>query len=335
MATGYAVCGILRNMAIGFVTHDTFLEHKTAPDHPERPERLRAILDALWASDRIERMTRLDFGPASVDHIAELHDRDYIERIAEACETGEYYMDSMDTPISRQSYDAALLAVGGVQAACDAVMGGDVPRAFCAVRPPGHHAEHATAMGFCLFNNVALAAEHLLHRHGLSRVAIVDFDVHHCNGTQHAFYERPDVLVASCHEHPRFQFPGTGYEHETGSGDGCGTTVNTPLLPATGDEEAHQAFDNLILPAIDTFKPELILISAGFDAHKLDPLGGLNWSYECFRGMTERLCDAANRHCPGPSGQGRVVSVLEGGYNLDALAQCVCEHVDVLAANMS
>jgi len=197
------------------------------------------------------------------------------------------------------------------------------------VRPPGHHAERDHAMGFCLFNNIALAAEHLVRRHGLERVAIADFDVHHCNGTQHTFYERADVLVASMHEHPRFQFPGTGFEHDTGSGDGCGATVNVALLPGSGDDLAYSAFNETILPAVERFEPQFMLISAGFDAIYNDPLGGLSLTHECFVWMAEQLRDAAARHCDG-----RIVSILEGGYNLDSLARCVSEHIDVLSATM-
>ncbi len=317
-------------MELGFIYHDKFLEHKTAGDHPERVGRLVAILDKLKATGQLESTKRLEFGPATPADIASLHDADYIERVRASCERGVAYMDSMDTPICGASYEAAALAVGGVRAACDAVMAGEVGRAFCAVRPPGHHAEYAHAMGFCLFNNVALAAEHLLRRHGVERVAIVDFDVHHCNGTQHTFYDRSDVLVASMHEHPRFQFPGTGFEHETGSGDGCGTTVNCPLLPGAGDDAVREAFEGDILPAIDRFSPQFLLISAGFDAHAHDPLGGLHVSDAGFVWMAERLREAALQHCDG-----RIISVLEGGYDLDTLARAVSDHVGALAANMS
>lgn len=317
-------------MAVGLIYSDRFLEHRTSVGHPERPERLRAIMERLGDDGRLDALERLDFGATVPEVVARLHSVEYINRVRHACEVGTDHMDSLDTPICRDSFDIALLAVGGTLAAVDAVMPGDVDAAFCSVRPPGHHAEKQMAMGFCLFSNIALAADHLIRDHGLERVAIVDFDVHHGNGTQHLLEERGDILFASVHEHPKFQFPGTGYAHETGTGDGAGKTVNVPLLPGTGDDQAEEAFVQTILPALDAFEPQFLLISAGFDAHFKDPLGGLEWTNAGFIRIAEQLVDVARRHAGG-----RIVTVLEGGYDLDALGSCVSDHVGVLLDNMS
>jgi len=316
-------------MTVGFVYSDRFLDHHTSTGHPERPERLRAIIDRLTDSGRLDAMHALEFGPATPEIVARLHTPGYIDRVRKACELGADHMDSMDTPICRDSFDVALLAVGGALRAVDAVMAGEVNAAFCAMRPPGHHAEQHAAMGFCLFSNVALAADHLVREHALERIAIVDFDVHHGNGTQHLLEERGDVLFCSTHEHPKFQFPGTGYAHETGKGDGAGCTVNVPLLPGTGDDALLSAFDDTVLPALDEYAPQFLLISAGFDAHVKDPLGGLEVSNDGFIRITQQLMAVAEKHC-----NGRVVSVLEGGYDLDALASCVDDHAGVLLATM-
>jgi len=317
-------------MAVGLIYSDRFLEHRTSVGHPERPGRLRAIVECLREGGQWDRLTPLEFAAAVPEIAARLHSVEYINRARHACEVGADHLDSMDTPICPESFDLALLAVGGVVAAVNAVMAGEVDAAFCATRPPGHHAEKQMAMGFCLFGNIALAADHLIRDHGLERVAIVDFDVHHGNGTQHLLEDRGDILFASAHEHPKFQFPGTGYAHETGTGDGAGKTVNVPLLPGTGDDEARDAFEQTILPALDAFEPQFVLLSAGFDAHFKDPLGGLEWTNAGFIRIAQQLVDVAKRHA-----EGRIVSVLEGGYDLDALGSCASDHVGVLLDNMS
>jgi acetoin utilization deacetylase AcuC-like enzyme len=220
----------------------------------------------------------------------------------------------------------AALAAGGVLAACDAVMSGEVDRAFCAVRPPGHHAEPDQAMGFCLFNNVALAAEHLIRRHGLSRVAIVDFDAHHGNGTQHIFESRSDVFYASLHERPgTLPFPGSGEANEIGLGSGEGYTLNAPLTRGSGEAEYLGALDEWIVPALDRYRPEFVLVSAGFDALMWDDVANLSLEPPCFGPITRRLTDAAARHAGG-----RLVSVLEGGYDLPNLGAAVAAHVTAL-----
>ena len=317
-------------MAVGLIYHEAFLKHETGPTHPERPARLRAIMDRMAASGRLAALTELPFDAALPETLGVLHAPQYINRVRDACELGADHMDSLDTPICPASFESALLAVGGVRRAADAVMAGEVASAFCALRPPGHHAEKRMAMGFCLFANIALAAEHLVREHGLERVAILDFDVHHGNGTQHLFEERADVLFLSSHEHPRFQFPGTGFEHENGYGEGVGVTMNVPLLPGTGDDAFRNAYTQKLLPKLDSYRPQFILVSAGFDAHAADPLGGLDVTFEAFDWLTQQIIDAARRHCDG-----RIVSVLEGGYDLQALGECVDRHVGVLLANMT
>lgn len=311
-------------MNVGLIRSEIFQTHRTGSSHPEQPARLAAIDRHLQAL--VPPPIELPFDPAPRSAIGRVHDAGYIDHVAWACANGLPMLDSADTPICKQSYDIAILAVGGVLAAVDAVMAAQVHRAFCAIRPPGHHAEHDHAMGFCLFNNIAIAAEHLIHQHGLARVAIVDFDVHHGNGTQHAFEDRADVLFCSMHEHPRYQYPGTGYEHECGQGPGTGLTVNACILPGMEDGAAIDAFTQKIIPAVEAFKPQFLLLSAGFDAHHDDPLGGLKLTDEFFVWMTRRLLALADRHCGG-----RVVSVLEGGYDLKALGRCVAQHVSILA----
>ena len=305
-------------MNVGIVLDERFTRHDTGPAHPERPDRLRAITTHLTETGLRDKLDSIEPVSATVDQIAAIHPTAYIDRVREACETGAPVMDCPDTPICAESYALALDSAGSAIRCVDAVMSGEHSGAFSFGRPPGHHAEKSQAMGFCLFNNIAVAAAHAIAAHGHERVAIVDFDVHHGNGTQQAFYDRGDVFFASCHEHPRFQYPGTGFEHETGNGDGVGTTLNAPLLPGSGDAEARAAFTDKLLPALEKFAPQLLLVSAGFDADARDPLGNLNWSTDTFAWMTGRLIDLAQTHC-----RGRMVCVLEGGYNLEALSQGV------------
>jgi acetoin utilization deacetylase AcuC-like enzyme len=255
-----------------------------------------------------------------------VHDPEYVNRLVHAFESGRRHLDP-DTPINDISCDAALLASGGLWAACEAVLDGQVDRAFCAVRPPGHHAERDHAMGFCLINHVAVAADALIRQRGLKRVAIVDFDVHHGNGTQHIFEERADVLFISIHEDPTHLYPGTGYAHEIGRGPGEGFTLNVPMAPHTGDQEWLAAFDEKIIPKLDAFKPEFLLVSAGFDAARGDPLAHIELSTEGFGEIARRLVAVADRHC-----RGRIVSTLEGGYDLHSLSRGVNAHLEALLA---
>ena len=305
-------------MKTALIYDDRFIEHDTGLHHPECPQRLEAIVGRLRETGLWQRLERLAFAAAEPAWIERVHADAYIRRLRDACAQGRPFIDEPDSAICAESHNIALLAAGGVVAAADAIMAGSVANAFCAVRPPGHHAERDRSMGFCLFNNVAVAAEHLLDQHGLERVAIVDFDVHHGNGTQHSFEARNDVLFVSIHEDPRYQYPGTGYAHEQGVNRGAGFTLNVPLLPSSDDVDYRRVFEEQVIPAVDDFKPQFLLVSAGFDAHESDPLGHQQVSDDGFEWMTEQLLAVADRCC-----QGRLLVTLEGGYHLDAQARCV------------
>jgi len=312
-------------MATGLIYDDRFLDHDTGPGHPERPDRLRAIVKRLKATHQWDALVHLPVDPINLRWVHAVHDAAYIDRLHRACETGANFIDDNDCPICPASYAIARLAAGGVLNAVDAVMDGRVTNAFCAVRPPGHHAERDRAMGFCLLANVAIAANYAAAHHGLQRIAVVDFDVHHGNGTQHLLEHRSDVLFISLHEHPAYQYPGTGYGSEQGTGAGKGFTLNLPLDPGSDDDAYRSAFNTHVLPALDEFKPELLLISAGFDAAEADPLGHQNVSAVGFAWMTRKLKSVADTHAAG-----RLVSVLEGGYDLVSLAEAVAVHIGVL-----
>jgi acetoin utilization deacetylase AcuC-like enzyme len=257
-----------------------------------------------------------------MNFVLRVHDDAYIERLRKACADGKPYIDVPDSAICPASFEIARVAVGSVVNAVDAVMDQSVDNAFCAVRPPGHHAERGVSLGFCLLNNVAIAAAHLIEDHGMSRVVILDWDVHHGNGTQHAFESDARVLFISLHGHPGVVYPGTGYVTEHGTGEGEGFTINVPMIPSSGDAAYRRAFDETILPAVGRFRPEFVLISAGFDAHVRDPLAPLELSTAMYGWMTDRMVEVAREHCGG-----RLVSVLEGGYDLEALGECSFLHV--------
>lgn len=312
-------------MTTGLIYDDRFLNHDTGPGHPERPDRLRAIVAALKSAGLWQRLEHLTFDASTPSRLERLHSPAYVHRVIETCESGMSYVDVPDSAVCAASADLAMLAVGGVLRAVYAVMRGEIDNAFCAVRPPGHHAEMGRSMGFCLFGNVALAAESLIADHGLDRVSIVDFDVHHGNGTQHLLEDRPDILFVSVHEDPVHQYPGTGFAHETGKGDGAGFTLNVPLPPGSGDAAYRAAFDDAVIPKLDAFAPQFVLLSSGFDAATADPLGGMKLSTPGFVEITQQMLAVADRHAAG-----RLVSVLEGGYDLDALAAGVCGHVSAL-----
>ena len=309
----------------GLVQDERFQRHLTGPGHPERPQRLARIEVELAMRGLSQACKSIPATSIDMTLVRAVHADAYLERLRQACEDGLPYIDVPDSAICPESFEIARLAAGAVVNALDAVMAGRVNNAFCAVRPPGHHAEHHLSMGFCLLNNVAIAARHLLDAHGLLRVLILDWDVHHGNGTQHIFEEDPRVLYISLHGHPGILYPGTGYAHERGRGAGEGFTINIPILPPGRDEVWRRAFDDPILPAIEKFVPQFVLISAGFDAHRLDPLAPLELETESFGWMTDEVLGVAKRHCGG-----RLVSVLEGGYYLDALADCVALHVEKL-----
>jgi acetoin utilization deacetylase AcuC-like enzyme len=296
-------------------THPACLDHDTGPGHPECSDRLRAVIGALEAEEFALLERRL--APrATLDQIAAVHDRRYVEAVLEAIpEQGQVLLDG-DTTASPGSGEAALRAAGALIAAIDAVVAGEGANAFCAVRPPGHHAESDQAMGFCLFNNVAIGAEHARRAHGLDRIAVIDFDVHHGNGTQHMFERDPRLFYASTHQWPLY--PGTGASEERG----CGNIVNAPLPPGAGSAEFREAMTARVLPALERFQPDLIIISAGFDAHAADPLAMLELVEADYSWVTKALADLAAVHCGG-----RLVSALEGGYDLAALSRSAAAHV--------
>ncbi|WP_322867228.1 histone deacetylase family protein [Aquicoccus sp. G2-2] len=302
-------------MTTALYTHADCLSHETPSGHPEQVARLHAIERALADVQGLDRRE----APLCVDDdILLCHPQAYLERIAAH---GRGALDA-DTWMSEGSMQAARRAVGGAVAAVDAVLAGDVANAFVATRPPGHHAETETPMGFCLFGNVSIAAKHALERHGLARVAVVDFDVHHGNGTQDLLWNEPRALFVTSQQMPLW--PGTGDESETGAHD---NVLNLPLAPESGGEEMRAVYESKVFPRVAAFAPELILVSAGFDAHAEDPLANLNWTDDDFAWLTDRLCALASEQCGG-----RLVSVLEGGYDLDALGRGVKRHVEGLMA---
>jgi acetoin utilization deacetylase AcuC-like enzyme len=300
------------------LTHPACLEHDTGFGHPERADRLRAIDDGL-SGDTFKALTREEAPRADLNQIERLHPKAYVELVHAAIPTQHLNWLDPDTVVSPGSWEAALRAAGAIVRAVDQVAAGQADNAFCAVRPPGHHAEPSHAMGFCLFNNVAIGALHARAAHGAKRVAVVDFDVHHGNGTQAAFWTDKDLFYGSTHQMPLF--PGTGALNETG----VGNIFNAPLAPGDGSEEFRAAYEDRILPALDAFAPDFLLISAGFDAHLKDPLAQLRLAEPDFAWVTEKLLEAAAKHTGG-----KLVSTLEGGYDLDALAASTAVHVQAL-----
>lgn len=303
------------------VWSEAYLDHETE-SHPESPDRWVAIDRALRAAGLFDVLPLLTPSPATLEQVLAVHSSRLVERIRDIGERGGGWLDP-DTWVSPLSWETALLAAGGACDAVDAVMEGRAPRAFSLARPPGHHAEPHRAMGFCLLNSVAIAARHAQAAHGIQRVAIVDWDVHHGNGTQAIFWEDPSVLFISLHQFPFY--PGSGSRAETGGGEGTGTTINIPLPAGTGEDVYLAAMDDLVLPALRAFAPELILVSAGYDAHEDDPLAMMRLRTESFGLFAERLRDAAEELCGG-----KLVLVLEGGYNLNALGDSVVATIEAL-----
>lgn len=306
-------------MTTALFSHSACLDHDPGQGHPERPDRLRAVLQAL-DRDAFRELDRREAPRAAAEALARLHGESFVETILKNVPAEGHVMIDGDTLMSPGSGEAALRAAGAVVAAVDAVMTRQARNAFCAVRPPGHHAEPGRAMGFCLFNNVAVGALHARAQYGLKRIAVIDFDVHHGNGTQAAFEDDPDLFYASTHQWPLY--PGTGSAAEHGV---AGNIVNATLNPGDGSAAFRRAMEAVVIPALDAFRPELVMISAGFDAHRADPLAGLALVEDDFAFATRLLCDVARRHC-----EGRVVSTLEGGYNLAALAASAAAHVTAL-----
>ena len=294
-------------------------EHLIGRPHPERPERFDAVMNALPPG----RLMRLESRSATEEEILLCHTPTYLQTARRDIESGRYYLSTGDTEIDGHSWEAAGRAAGGALNAVDAVMAGQVHNAFCVVRPPGHHANAGRGMGFCILNNIALAARYAQRRHGIERVLIIDWDVHHGNGTQDIFYSDPSVFFFSTHQWPLY--PGTGRADETGEGQGEGTTMNFPFPAGSGRAEILGAVENALMPAADRFRPELVLISAGFDSRTGDLLGNFTLTDADFTDLTLRAMELADRHAGG-----RVVSILEGGYTLEGLASAASAHVEAL-----
>lgn len=306
-------------MATLLYTHASCVEHDPGTYHPECPDRLRSVNKVLGA-DAFKALVRREAPEGRIEDIARIHVQSYVETLLENVpKSGKVHLDP-DTAMSPKSGEAALRAVGAICSAIDAVVAGEAKNAFCAVRPPGHHAEASRAMGFCLFNSVAIGAEYARAKYGMERVAVVDFDVHHGNGTQHSFESDKNLFYGSSHQYPAY--PGTGLSDETGV---AGNVCNLPMRPGSGSAEFRKGYENAILPSLRAFKPELLIVSAGFDAHADDPLAQIMLKTEDFGWVTERLLEVAEDCCGG-----RVVSSLEGGYDLDALGASVALHVKTL-----
>jgi len=311
-------------MKVGYVYDPVYLKHDTG-QHPENASRLEAIISHLEQTGLIRQLALIQPRAASIEELSLVHSGQHISRVQEVGQGGGGWLDA-DTVMSPGSYDAALYAAGGVIRVSEAVMQEEVDSAFALVRPPGHHATSQRAMGFCLFNNIAIAAKYALAKYNLKRIAIIDFDVHHGNGTQESFYDDPQVLYISTHESPFY--PGTGSIEETGRGEAKGTTVNIPLPAGCGDNEYRSVFEQIIVPVVRRFNPQLILVSAGYDTHWADGLAMMQVSVNGFAQMVRITKELADELCSG-----HLVLTLEGGYNLTALAASVKATFDVLLGN--
>jgi acetoin utilization deacetylase AcuC-like enzyme len=318
------VMGLLMKKT-GFLYDERFLLHNTGPYHPETADRLAVIYSGLETSGLLSKLIRIEAGAAEMKWLELVHDKAYIERFQSVCHSGCDTFECEDNRLCFETYDIARLAVGGILEASRLVMEGVLDNAFCAVRPPGHHAEIGQAMGFCYFNNIAIAARYIQSQWGIKRIGIMDFDVHHGNGTQNIFERDPSVFYYSIHEHPSFAFPGTGRLFEKGIAEGIGFTRNYPVLPGQGDAEYKYIMDTDFIPLFDEFAPEVLLVSAGFDAHKDDEMADINLSTEGFSYIMERIVETADKHAGG-----RIISILEGGYSLKRLPELINNHVEIL-----
>lgn len=310
-------------MVTGLITSEKYKDHITGPGFPESPDRLDAIINHLESTGLINELNVFEPNRKDKKFCQLVHDDDYISRVREACDFGAPIVDTVDNPISKDSYDTALLAVGGITEAVDLVFTEKVNDAMVLLRPPGHHAEKDMAMGFCLFNNVAIAARYAQQNYEVEKVTIIDFDVHHGNGTQHIFEADSTVMYASTHQYPFY--PGTGALEENGIGDGKGTTINYPLNYGADDDKFSDIFNNSLSDKILKYNPDLIIISAGFDAHIKDPIGGLNVTTKGFFDISNTIVKLAEEVCDG-----KIISSLEGGYNIKDLAESVAAHLKSL-----
>jgi acetoin utilization deacetylase AcuC-like enzyme len=307
----------------GIIHTDLFTEHETGFDHPESPERYRVIIDALRTSEFADRLCWREPRAVEKTDLLRCHINAYVDIARRDIEVGMKYLTTGDTSISRGSWNAAIHAVGGSFVAVDAVVNAEIKNAFCVVRPPGHHATPMRGMGFCVFNNIALAAKYAQDSYDIGKVLVVDWDVHHGNGTQDAFYDDDSVFFFSTHQWP--WYPGTGGRDETGHGKGLGTTMNRPFAAGAGRTEILGAFETDLCSIAQKFKPDLVLISAGFDSRTGDPLGGFRLTDEDFVDLTRLTMDLADQYA-----EGRVISLLEGGYDLDGLARAATAHCGAL-----
>ena len=309
----------------GFLYDERFLNHVTGLHHPEVPERLPAIYKGIEQMGLLEHLTMIPAQTADLMWVALVHDKDYIARLEAACRNGQSTFDSPDNQMGPETYQTALLAVGGILDTVDRVIAGEIDNAFCAVRPPGHHAERAKAMGFCYFNNAAIAASYLQTQWFLQRVAIIDIDVHHGNGTQHIFEEDDTVFYYSIHQHPSFAYPGTGRSFESGEKRGVGYTHNATVLPGQGDDFYREAIAGDLKTAMQRFRPEFMIVSVGFDAHVDDDMSDVTLSTEGYSWVMQQLVEMGLRYADG-----KLISILEGGYDLSRLPELAGNHVQIL-----
>ena len=314
----------MRLAETGLVYGEIYLKHDTGPHHPERPQRLSAIIETLEAAGLLDKLVRIEPAPAERSVLELCHKPRYIDEFKRAVENSEPFLHTPECVLSPATFEVALCAVGGVLKGIDKVMEGRVRNCFCAVRPPGHHAGNYKAMGFCFFNNVAIAAKYLQKQHGLERIVIIDWDVHHGNGTQYMFDKDPTIYFVSFHEDPFSCYPGTGKDSERGYLQGKGFTQNFPMPAGAGEEQYLIALTKVEL-AMKKFRPQFVLVSAGFDAHTAEPLAHINLTAEGYEELTRRVKGIAEVHAGG-----RLVSVLEGGYALGALGESVEKHIRVL-----
>lgn len=309
----------------GYLYDSRYLLHDTGPYHPERAERLEAIHSGIQSAGILPHLTMIEARRVEMKWVQTVHTDTYLRRFEELCLAGRRTLDCEDNQMCPDTWETALLAAGGVLEAARMIMAGELDNAFCAVRPPGHHAESGEAMGFCYLNNVAIAARYVQMAWGVERVGIIDFDVHHGNGTQHVFENDPTVYYYSIHQHPSFTYPGTGREFEYGKGTGYGYTKNSPVLPGQSNEEYRRLIEKDLLPAYDAFMPQVIILSTGFDAHKDDEMADMHLTTEGFSWIMRTMMKMAEKYS-----QNRLLSVLEGGYCLERLPELAADHVSIL-----